>query len=136
MVTSQIIAKRDLQGAWNLVTALVQTDDVLWTCCQDKGNFMDYITKFLLFFIVLLRTQDGFGQDVTNSIPLKLEDAFKLAMTNSYQLKVRGSETRQSRQQVVIAQSGKLPEIGTDLTYGYLSNSDIWDPSFSNHRVA
>lgn len=97
---------------------------------------MNHFYKLLLLSSGLLQIQLVFGQDSLSRPPLTLEDAFRRAVINSYQLKVSGTNIRQARQQVAIATSDRLPEIGSGLTYGFISNSDIWDPSFSGHRVS
>lgn len=97
---------------------------------------MNHLYKLLLIITLLLQMQLVFGQDSLKHGPLTLEDAFRRALLKSYQLKVSGTNTQQAHQQLVIARSERLPEIASGLIYGYVSNSDIWDPSFSGHRVS
>ena len=58
-----------------------------------------------------------------------MENAFELAIRNSAQLKVARGNTALARQKIDIAQLGRLPGISNTFNYGYLSNSQIWDPS-------
>jgi outer membrane protein len=66
---------------------------------------------------------------------LTIEEAFELAAKNSAQLKVSEKNTDLARQRVDIAKLGKLPEIATGLNYGYLSNTQAWNPSFDKHTA-
>ena len=66
---------------------------------------------------------------------LTIQDAFELAAKNSAQLKVSELNTALARQRVEIARLGKLPEIYTGLNYGYLSNTQAWNPSFGKHTA-
>ena len=86
------------------------------------------LTGLLLF--VFIR---GFGQD--KSRILTIQDAFELAAKTSAQLKVSELNATLARQKVEIARSGKLPEIYTGLNYGYLSNTQAWNPSFGKHTA-
>jgi outer membrane protein len=64
---------------------------------------------------------------------LTMQEAFDLAAKNSAQLKVSEINTDLARQKVEIAKLGRLPEVSSGLSYGYLSNSQIWEPSFDKH---
>ncbi|MBO9204373.1 MULTISPECIES: TolC family protein [Niastella] len=87
----------------------------------------------LLFF--LLASAATFSQD-TQSRVLTLQHAFELAAENSTQLKIAEKNTELAHQKIDIAKLGHLPGITTSLNYGYLSNSQIWDPSFGKHTTA
>jgi outer membrane protein len=84
----------------------------------------------------LLSSGKLLAQEIPVRASLSLEEAYKLALTNSYQLKISEKNLADARQQVEIARDDKLPQIGSDLAYGYISNADSWSPSFDNHRVA
>ncbi len=60
---------------------------------------------------------------------------FRLALANSTQLKVAEKYTELARQQTEINKLYRLPSVSTDLNYGYISNADIWTPSFSEHQT-
>jgi outer membrane protein len=92
--------------------------------------------KFCLAIIFLLLNITGYGQDSLSRAPLALNDVFKLAIENSFQLKVSEKNIQQAHQQLEIAKSDRLPALGTDLNYGYISNAAVWSPSFSDHRTA
>jgi len=89
-----------------------------------------YETLILLLFICPLWSQE---QIIENQ--LSLEEAFSLAVKNSVQLKVSMFTAVLAREQTDILKLNQLPGISTGVTYGYLSNSDIWTPSFSGHRT-
>jgi len=82
---------------------------------------------------VLLKTvtkaQDNYGKK-----HLTLEDAFTLAVQNSTQLKVAGINVQYARQKTEIEKLRRLPNLSTALNYGYISNADVWTPSFSEHQ--
>ncbi|WP_282711971.1 TolC family protein [Flavobacterium yafengii] len=82
----------------------------------------------IAFFTSLL-----FAQKSTTVEVLTLEKAFDLAVKNSVQLKIAAQFTALSHQKTQINKLSQLPGISTGLNYGYLSNSDIWNPSFSQH---
>jgi len=64
-----------------------------------------------------------------------MEDIFKLAVANSVQLKIVAKNTELARQKTEIDKLNRLPELSTNINYGYISNSEIWTPSFSQHLV-
>ena len=76
------------------------------------------------------------AQDSAVRGTMTLEEAFRLASANSYQLRVSGKDLANAKQRTAIAKDGKLPVISSDLAYGYISNAESWDPSFENHRVS
>ena len=84
--------------------------------------------------MLLIGSTKSFSQE-NNDRVLTMQDAFELAAKNSTQLKVSEINTDLARQKVEIAKLGKLPEISSGLNYGYLSNSQIWDPSFDKHTT-
>jgi len=75
------------------------------------------------------------AQDTTSTRSLTLSDVFEMALRNSTQLKIAGKGSELARQQVEIAKSKRLPSLSSELNYGYLSNSEIWNPSFSKHTT-
>ena len=66
---------------------------------------------------------------------LTLEEAFGLALKNSAQLKVSATGTRLAKDQTAIVKLNQLPGLSTGINYGYISNSEIWSPSFEGHRT-
>jgi outer membrane protein len=88
----------------------------------------------LLCWLVLFAAGRLCAQD-TSRTRLTLADAFELALRNSTRLKIAGKGSELARQQVVVAKSARLPSLSSDLNYGYLSNSEIWNPSFSKHTT-
>jgi outer membrane protein len=76
------------------------------------------------------------SQDSLRNNPMSIADACKLALDNSIQLKIAGTQTLLAKQETQIQRLGKLPGISTSLDYGYLSNADVWNPSLSHHFVA
>ena len=93
-------------------------------------------------FVALLLFLYGFNgfavkaQDSINYKTLTLPEVYKLALTNSYQLKITQKDVLNARQKVEIARSDKLPAFSTDLAYGYISNAQSWNPSFSDHQTS
>ena len=76
------------------------------------------------------------AQDSLKARQQTLRDVYKLALANSYQLKISEKGLLDARQQVEINKSYRLPALSSGLTYGYISNADSWSPSFSDHRVS
>jgi outer membrane protein len=93
---------------------------------------MKPVHNIILVVMLLISSTKSFSQD-KNARILTMQDAFELAVKNSAELKVSEINTDLARQKVEIAKLGKLPEISSGLNYGYLSNSQIWDPSFDKH---
>jgi len=90
---------------------------------------MKRIHQIILAVLLLGGIGKSYGQGNKARV-LTIQDAFELATQNSSQLKVSEINTDLARQKVEIARLAKLPEISGGLNYGYLSNSQIWDPSF------
>src|SRR5215468_10271843 len=90
---------------------------------------MKRVYNIILVSLLLIVAGNSFGQEHSARV-LTMQEAFDLAAKNSAQLKVSEINSDLARQRVEIAKLGKLPEISTGLNYGYLSNSQIWDPSF------
>jgi len=65
---------------------------------------------------------------------LKLAEAYALAVQYSVQLKIAGKSAERAKQQTEIAKLYRLPGVRTELNYGYISNADIWTPSFTEHQ--
>jgi outer membrane protein len=93
--------------------------------------------KITLLIILIAFGTSGvlFAQDTLHHHVLTLQLAFKLALDNSYQLKISKKQDDFAMQETAIARLNKLPEISTDLNYGYISNADIYSPTFSKHEV-
>ena len=90
---------------------------------------MKRIYKIIFVAMLLVGSTRSFSQE-NNTGMLTIQDAFDLAAKNSAQLKVSEINAELVRQKVEIAKLGKLPQISSGLSYGYLSNSQIWNPSF------
>jgi outer membrane protein TolC len=93
---------------------------------------MKPVHKIILAGMLLVGSTKSFSQE-NNARILTMQNAFELAAKNSAQLKLSEINTDLARQKVEIAKLGKLPELSTGLNYGYLSNSQIWNPSFGKH---
>jgi outer membrane protein len=89
----------------------------------------------LLFWLSLCFTGRLCAQDTSRARSLTLREVFDLALLNSSALRIAGESTDLARQQVEIAKNKRLPSLSGDLTYGYLSNAQIWTPSLSNHTT-
>jgi len=89
----------------------------------------------ILIIALLFRRDISFSQG-NNARVITMEMAFELATQNSAQLKVAEKNTELAHQKVEISRLGQLPAISSSLNYGYLSNSQIWDPSFASHKTA
>jgi len=64
---------------------------------------------------------------------MTLEQVFQLAVRHSVSLQITSKNSEIARQQLDMSKDRRLPEIGTGLSYGYISNADIWTPSFAEH---
>lgn len=84
---------------------------------------------------MILAGPASFSQEAQPRV-LTLQHAFELAEQNSEQLKISGQNTELAKQKIELAKLGHLPNISTSLNYGYLSNSQIWEPSFNKHITA
>jgi len=89
----------------------------------------------LLIGYTILLAPDLYAQDTLKNQMMTLPQAFKLALKNSVQLSISKTETNLAQQQVEITKLEQLPGISTGLDYGYISNADIWTPSFSEHET-
>jgi outer membrane protein len=90
----------------------------------------------ILVIYALFATSGLYAQDSlkTRQI-LTLPQAFQLALKNSVQLSISRTETTLAHQAIEINKLAGLPGISTGLNYGYISNADIWVPSFSTHTT-
>ena len=95
---------------------------------------MKVIQIIIVISAVLARYTKTFGQEHTTKV-LTMQHAFELAAKNSAQLKISEVNTSLAHQKVEIAKLGYLPGFSSGLNYGYVSNSQIWDPSFSEHTT-
>jgi outer membrane protein len=96
---------------------------------------MKHIIQHIILTVILLGFFfNSFSQENKTRI-LTLQDAFELATKNSTQLKVSELNTDLARQKTSISRLARLPEISGGLNYGFLSNSQIWDPSFDKHAT-
>jgi outer membrane protein len=85
---------------------------------------------------MLLLLRPAHAQDSLSNTPLTLPAAFNLALQNSIQLQIRHSAIDLAKQQTEIEKLGRLPDLNANLAYGYLSNSEDWNPGFSHHFVS
>lgn len=74
------------------------------------------------------------AQALRDSVPISMEQIFDLALKNSEEHKLSERYADVAKQQVAISKLNRLPNIESGLTYGYISNSDIWTPHFSDHQ--
>lgn len=88
----------------------------------------------MLFSATLLLPDAPVNAQSGNDSVLTLDAVFRLAEQNSSQLKVVEQAAVLARQHTEIVQLDKLPGISSSLDYGYISNADIWNPSFSEHQ--
>jgi len=91
--------------------------------------------KFTVLLLLLITPVIVRAQDSVSLRILTLKDVYRLALANSYQLKISSNGLAQARQQLEITKSARLPSISTDLEYGYLSNAESWNPSFADHQT-
>ena len=89
----------------------------------------------MLVGVILFGSAVSFSQDTANKV-LTMQNAFELAIRNSAQLKIAEVNTALARQKTEISKLGRLPGIASTLNYGYLSNSQIWEPSSGKHTTA
>lgn len=101
-----------------------------------KYRLPEYRVYLALACAMLLSARNVLAQEKPNVAPLSLKAAFELALANSYQLKISEKNLTDARQQVEISRDDRLPQIASDLAYGYISNADSWSPSFDNHQVS
>jgi len=75
-----------------------------------------------------------YAQESQKKQVMTLSQAFQLGLKNSTQLKISRSGVTAAHQQIEVYKLGQLPQISTGINYGYISNADIWTPSFSQHE--
>jgi outer membrane protein TolC len=95
---------------------------------------MKLALKIILAGLFLGGSATSFSQDNPARV-LTMQEAFELAVKNSTQLKLSEVNTDLAHQKIAIAKLGQLPELSSGLNYGYLSNTQIWDPSFGKHTT-
>lgn len=93
-----------------------------------------YRYRIIIVSLLLLHCSGLLAQDTLSHKMLTMKEVFDLALNNSIQLKVVQKYTELARQKTEIDKLNKLPGISTGLNYGYISNADIWNPSFSEHQ--
>jgi len=97
--------------------------------CQIKYS------KITLCLILLLIAGQVSAQDHSDVKSMTLQEVFDLALQNSTQLKIAKKGSDLARQQTAIEKNRRLPSVSTELNYGYLSDANIWTPSFSTHET-
>lgn len=90
--------------------------------------------KTIVFICALFNCCYLHAQDSLSRKTLTMKEVFSLALNNSVQLKVVAKYTELARQKTEIEKLYRLPGISSNLNYGYISNADIWNPSFSEHQ--
>jgi len=83
----------------------------------------------LLMAVTALKAQEAARTGV-----LTLREIMELAEKNSVQLRVTEKNVELARQKTELAKLYQLPDLGAQLSHGYLSNTDVWTPSFSEHQ--
>jgi outer membrane protein TolC len=94
-----------------------------------KKIYTAILTGYSLLYCNSLLAQDSLSHKV-----LPLPQVVNLAVSNSVQLKVGDKNTELARQKIEISKLYQLPVISSSASYGYISNADIWSPSFSDHQ--
>ncbi|MET0636738.1 MAG: TolC family protein [Chitinophagaceae bacterium] len=94
-----------------------------------KKKFKSILTLFIFLYPVILSAQGQIQAKV-----LTLEDVFGLAARYSVELRLSANAVKIEAEQTQIRRLARLPELGTSFDYAYLSNADIWSPSFRDHR--
>ncbi|HMI59785.1 MAG TPA: TolC family protein [Puia sp.] len=89
---------------------------------------------WVISFLIICKTAPG--QDSLRNTPLKLTEAYQLALNNSFQLKLARTSTQLSKQETEIEKLGRLPNLSTSFVYGRLSDADVWNNHFSDHQKA
>jgi outer membrane protein len=95
-----------------------------------KNTFKLIFTAGLLSYCASL-----YGQDSLKNKVMTIKTAWDMALRNSTQLKIIAKNVEEVRQQTEIEKLNKLPAISTGLDYAYLSNANVWTPTFSKHIV-
>jgi outer membrane protein TolC len=95
-----------------------------------KTIYTAILISYSIFSSGILLAQDSLAHKV-----ITLPQIVNLAVNNSVQLRVSEKSTEQAKQQIEIDKLNKLPIISSSGSYGYISNADIWDPSFSHHQI-
>jgi outer membrane protein TolC len=94
-----------------------------------KKIYTATLISYSLLYCGSLLAQDSLSHKVST-----LPQIVTLAVSNSVQLKVGDKNTELARQKIEINKLYKLPVISSSASYGYISNADIWNPSFSDHE--
>lgn len=117
----------------------IDNSDTLWqlytSTISDQTNMKRNAIRYLLLSIpFVLLTVWLKAQDVNHDTLLTLQQVYDLAIRNNIQLKLSAKGIQLAKEVTEVNKLNNLPSISTFLNYGYLSNTDIWDPSFSNHQ--
>jgi outer membrane protein len=92
--------------------------------------------RTLLAFLLLVPGHLLCAQDSLGNHYLTLTSAFGLALTNSTEMALVRRTATAPHQQSVVSRQAREPGATASLSGGYLSNSDIWNPGFTDHRVS
>ena len=93
---------------------------------------MKYITSLSITVAFVAISMSSTGQDSTDRF-LSVDSLFELVATYSTSVAIAGINTELRKQYIEVAKLQRLPGISTALSYGYLSNADIWTPGFKDH---
>lgn len=106
----------------------------LFATCNLPLKKSELIKTIFICFAVFSTICNAIAQDTLFNNSITLREAFELAINNSVKLNIGQKSVELARQQVAVSKLSLLPSISAGLSYGYISNSDIWSPSFSDHR--
>jgi outer membrane protein len=95
---------------------------------------MKKIYTAILISYSIMNTAGVMAQDSLSHKPITLSQIVTLAVNNSVQLKVSDKATELAKQRIEINKLNRLPVVSSSGSYGYISNADIWTPSFSHHQ--
>ncbi|MVT09431.1 TolC family protein [Chitinophaga tropicalis] len=89
---------------------------------------------FVIYGLLLLMRSPLRAQDSIIVKPVTLAQLFELVEAGSERIMISKTNVALARQKTEIAGLYRLPQLSSDFTYGYISNADIWTPSFSEHQ--
>ncbi|WP_153799988.1 TolC family protein [Foetidibacter luteolus] len=95
---------------------------------------MKRVTGIVMLLGCLIWRQQVWGQDTSHVRAVTLEQLFELVENGSERIRLAKTSLSLSRQKEEVAALYRLPQLSSSLTYGYISNADIWTPSFSEHQ--
>lgn len=90
----------------------------------------------LLLIMTRLLSPVTYGQDSAAYKIFKLDEIIRLAGTNSIAVKIATKSGDIQHAEGEVTKLLRLPSLASGLSYGYISNAEIWSPSFSKHSMA